>query len=340
MDLRDLRTLVAVLRHGSFTGAAAELGYTQAAISQQIAGLERELGHVLLTRRPTVATEAGARLAEHAKAILFRAQIARSEVAALDDRPGPIRVVASPGAAIDLLAATRRTRAGEDSEPALVVTRGVIEAVGAVASADADVGLVAGPARVGEALQLVEDGLLRSETLAEEPYVVVLPRDHPLSRRKRLDPEALRDAPWVHLPDDLAGLAGLDALTGRAGAARTVPDEPGEGLGRTKVTTATQTAGAAQDMTTLLALVAAGVGLALLPDRPSLQHGEVVTVPLAAPVVHRNEVLTLRVVRPAVNQFISELLRGAHGAEAGSGAEAGGRPRASTRAPSPGAVRC
>ncbi|MEV4899554.1 LysR family transcriptional regulator, partial [Nonomuraea sp. NPDC055795] len=67
MDSRLLRTLVRVAGLGSFSAAAEELGYTQSAVSQQIAALEADLGLPLLRRRPVELTEAGARLLEHAK---------------------------------------------------------------------------------------------------------------------------------------------------------------------------------------------------------------------------------------------------------------------------------
>lgn len=70
MDLRDLRSFLAVVRTGSFTAAAADLGYTQSAVSQHVAALEADLGTPLLHRRPVRPTAAGARLAEHAAGIV------------------------------------------------------------------------------------------------------------------------------------------------------------------------------------------------------------------------------------------------------------------------------
>ena len=74
VEAQLLRTFVAVARLGSFSGAAVELGYTQAAISQQIAALESDLKVPLLNRRPVSPTEAGARLLEHAEALLLQAR--------------------------------------------------------------------------------------------------------------------------------------------------------------------------------------------------------------------------------------------------------------------------
>src|SRR6476619_1242857 len=75
-----LRTFVAVARAGSFSQAARELGYTQSAVSQHIAALETALSTTLLQRRPVMPTEAGARLLEHAAAILLRLDAARADL--------------------------------------------------------------------------------------------------------------------------------------------------------------------------------------------------------------------------------------------------------------------
>jgi len=50
MELRHLRTVVAIARHGSFTKAGAELHLAQSAVSQQLSRLEAELGITLFTR--------------------------------------------------------------------------------------------------------------------------------------------------------------------------------------------------------------------------------------------------------------------------------------------------
>ena len=108
MELRDLRSFLAVVRCGSFTGAADELGYTQSAVSQQVAALELELGHQLLQRRPVRPTPVGERLVEHATRILFRVDVARSELVRLDDVTPPLVVAACPLAAPGLLASALR----------------------------------------------------------------------------------------------------------------------------------------------------------------------------------------------------------------------------------------
>src|ERR1700692_3726690 len=82
LDLRRLRVLCEVARHGSFSAAAASLGYTQPAVSRQIATLEAETGAVLVRRVPqgAVLTDAGRLLVERAEAILARLDEAEAEL--------------------------------------------------------------------------------------------------------------------------------------------------------------------------------------------------------------------------------------------------------------------
>ena len=87
VELRHLAALDAVETEGSFGRAAAKLGYTQSAVSQQIATLERIVGEKLVERpggpRPIALTEAGRLLLRHARAIVSRLQAAQSDLAAL-----------------------------------------------------------------------------------------------------------------------------------------------------------------------------------------------------------------------------------------------------------------
>ena len=74
-------------------GCRVELGYTQAAISQQIAALESDLKVPLLNRRPVTPTEAGGRLLEHAEPILLRLDAARADVTRMTLPPSATLVV-------------------------------------------------------------------------------------------------------------------------------------------------------------------------------------------------------------------------------------------------------
>ena len=97
VELRYLAALEAVGRTRSFVAAARELGYTQSAISQQIARLEQAVGQRLVERpggpRPVTLTEAGTLLLRHADAIVAQLDAAEADMAALaEGAAGPLRV--------------------------------------------------------------------------------------------------------------------------------------------------------------------------------------------------------------------------------------------------------
>src|SRR2546423_13727215 len=87
VELRHFAALQALAAEGSFGRAAGRLGYTQSAVSQQIATLERIVGERLIDRpggpRPISLTEAGVLLLRHADAILARIHAAQADLAAL-----------------------------------------------------------------------------------------------------------------------------------------------------------------------------------------------------------------------------------------------------------------
>jgi DNA-binding transcriptional LysR family regulator len=97
VELRHLAALEAVGRLRSFGGAARDLGYTQSAVSQQIAQLERNVGQRLVDRpggpRPVDLTDAGRLLLRHADAIVAQLDAAQADMAAFaEGAAGPLRV--------------------------------------------------------------------------------------------------------------------------------------------------------------------------------------------------------------------------------------------------------
>src|SRR3954467_9588082 len=101
LDVRRLRVLKEVAAKGSFSAAAESLAYTQSAVSQQIAALEREAGTQLVERsaRGVPLTDAGRMLVGHADAILSRLADAEAELEAMAGlRGGRLRLVAFPSA--------------------------------------------------------------------------------------------------------------------------------------------------------------------------------------------------------------------------------------------------
>src|SRR5213595_1691605 len=105
LDVKRMRILKEVADRGSFSAAAEALSYTQSAVSQQIATLEREAGTQLVTRgsRGIRLTEAGQALVRHADAILTRLADAEAELEAIAGlRGGRLRLVAFPSAGATL----------------------------------------------------------------------------------------------------------------------------------------------------------------------------------------------------------------------------------------------
>src|SRR5439155_9616842 len=97
VEIRHLAALQALATEGSFGRAAHKLGYTQSAVSQQIATLERAVGERLVERpggpRPIALTEAGRLLLRHAESIMARLQAAQADLAALSaGEAGSLRV--------------------------------------------------------------------------------------------------------------------------------------------------------------------------------------------------------------------------------------------------------
>ena len=274
MDVHLLRTFVAVARRGSFSAAARELGYTQAAVSQHIATLESDLKVSLLTRRPVAPTEAGRRLLEHAAPILLRLDAARADVTRLAGAlQGRLHVGASPSAATRLAAALATLLS---AMPRLEVTvraadREMVAAE--VAAGKLDLGLVDGLAAPSDPLRLSEVSPLTATGVAEEQPVVILPGSHPLAARAGLRLADLIDARWIAAPGVAAPLSDLRRATGTDGFRAALRYE-------------------GTDVGTLIALAAAGHGLTLLPGPAAQRFPGAAKVPVTSPrLIHRTELL-------------------------------------------------
>src|SRR5918911_48290 len=106
LDVRRMRVLREVARRGSFSAAAESLAYTQSAVSQQIAALEREAGTRLVERsaRGVRLTDAGRALVEHTDVILARLADAEAELEAIAGlRGGRLRLASFPSAGATIM---------------------------------------------------------------------------------------------------------------------------------------------------------------------------------------------------------------------------------------------
>ena len=187
----------AVVSEGSLTRAAATLGYTVSAVSQQLAQLEGQAGSELFEKagRGVRPTAAGVLLAEHAGRILQ--QIADAEHA-LDDlrsgRTGRVRVVSFHSAGESLL--PQAIAALHDLVPGVHVRPIVDESPGALRrlrAGDADLVIMVEP--YGRDAAPVDD--LQRWHLLDDEYRVLLRHDHPLTRRRTVPLEALADTDWI-----------------------------------------------------------------------------------------------------------------------------------------------
>src|SRR4051812_41180459 len=106
LDVRRMRVLREVAVRGSFSAAAEALSFTQSAVSQQIAALEREAGATLVQRsaRGVRLTDAGEALVRHAEAIMARLAEAEAELEAIAGlRGGRLRLASFESAASTLM---------------------------------------------------------------------------------------------------------------------------------------------------------------------------------------------------------------------------------------------
>lgn len=197
MDPRRLLIFRTVVRNGSIGAGARELGWTQPAVSQHLAALEKEVGTQLLLRSSAgiEPTEAGRRLASHAEAIAAQLHAAEEELADITAlRRGTVRFATFPSAAAVLLPpALARLR---DTAPHLQVTFDELEpphAIAALMAGDTDLALVF---RYSGA-DVEAEGTLEWTPLMHDRILAVLPREHPRADDPDLRLADLSEEAWI-----------------------------------------------------------------------------------------------------------------------------------------------
>lgn len=247
LSVLGLRMLLEVHRRGSIAAAAAALGYTASAGSQQLSVLEREARVLLLERgaRSVRLTEAGGRLASHAEHVLDALAAAEQEMLRLAGlQQGTLRIAAFPSALASLLPPL--LQALRDALPGITVTFEDQEPAAAFASlrrGDIDVALVYD--FLDRPLHPLPD--LEVIPLGDDPFQLCVQAGHPLARRTRVD--------LTELQDDIGWVIDGEPPIDSTATARHL-----HSLGVTPRVTARS-----NDSLAVLALVAAGVGVALLP---------------------------------------------------------------------------
>lgn len=188
VELRHLAALQAVAEEGSFGRAARHLGYTQSAISQQVATLERIVGERLVERpggpRPVSLTQAGVLLLRHAEAIVARLRAAQADLAALaEGAAGSLRVGTYQSVGERILPSLMRDYAASwpGVEIRLSESSTDAELLALVERGELDLTFTVLP---------VEDPFEAVEVL-RDPFVLILPADSPLAAGGR--PPSLRE---------------------------------------------------------------------------------------------------------------------------------------------------
>jgi len=247
-DVGRLRTLGAVAEHGSFSRAAEQLGYTQSAVSQQIAALEQEVGLTLLNRalRPVALTDAGRLLAGHAARVLEQLATAEAQLDALRGlRAGRLRVAAFGSAfATFLPAGLAQFRARNPDVELEPVEAEPDASIPLLRRGEVDLAIVY---RFGDA---GDDEGLEVTHLLDDEHRAVLPRRHRLAARKTIAVADLSDEPWIvpHADGPARGYRQmLERLCADAGFTPQIALET-------------------DDLQAVQALVGAGLGIALMHD--------------------------------------------------------------------------
>lgn len=248
LDTRRLRVLVQVARQGSFSAAADTLGYTQPAVSRQIATLEAEVGTQLVRRVPqgAVLTDAGRLLVDRAEAILVNLASAEEDLRQLAGlEGGRLRLAAfASGAASVMPLAIARFRERHPAVELDITMADPVDSLPRLRSGELDLALS------HEALDEAGDLAAGIDLihLFDDPMYAVMPAGHPLAEKTKLALRSFADEPWMLATSDTCPDARLFLR-----ACHAAGFEPEIALQH-------------DDYPAIIGFVAAGVGVALVPD--------------------------------------------------------------------------
>jgi molybdate transport repressor ModE-like protein len=197
LDVRRLGVLREVVARGSFSAAAESLHLSQSAVSQQVAALEREVGQPLLERTSAgpKLTAGGEVLVSHGDAVIARLEEAErelAEIAGLDG--GRMRLMSFPTASAALVTRAMADFSARFPNIELHFAEGEPEdSIPALRSGEIDVAVAFDyPSFPGEFGRDTE-----AELILEEPMRIALPQGHPLAASKAVKVDALAEEDWL-----------------------------------------------------------------------------------------------------------------------------------------------
>lgn len=249
MEIRHLRYFVTVAELCHFGRAAERLHTAQPHLSQQIKHLETELGVQLLTRstRKVDLTPAGALYLDHARAVLARIDLAAVETRRLaSGHLGRVSIGFTGSATYDVL--PRFARALRKDLPGLD-----LDLRGEMLTPAQVVGLLDRSLDIGFLRPPVRSCDIEVRVLRREPLIVALPRSHPLAAKQCVRLADLRDEPFITYPSHQRSVVYESVITACTKAGF-LPSEVHE----------------VAETSTLVSFVAAGLGIALVPE--SVHH--------------------------------------------------------------------
>lgn len=284
--LVGLKVVQAVAAHGTFTGAADALGYTQSAISRQVAAMERATGGPLFSRRPrgVEPTPEGRVVIRHAAAVLDRIDAASLELAGRRDHlEGRLAVGALP-ATLGVLVPRAIARMRGDHPALEIVLRegGSPRHLRHLRAGRIAVAILA----VGDGLETPDLDGLRADLVLEGGLMLAVGEQHRLAGRRRVDVSELEVERWIVTGGDGPR---FDAWPGLS--------EP-------------RTAYAVREWPARIGMVAAGLGVAVVPEilAGAMPHGvQLLTVNEPQPVRRSVLAVTSRERTPAAEAFVGAL---------------------------------
>lgn len=281
LNVGRLKVLSEVLARGSFSAGAEALAYTQSAVSQAVARLEEETGTTLVVRdrRGVRPTAAGATLVRHAEVIFAQIEAAEADLAAvLGVRAGPLRVASFPSAGATLMPLAIATFRARHPDVGLTLAEGEPEEIAPrLRAGEFDLALLF---EFPGFRERPEAGL-RTASLLVDPMHLALPAEHELAAKPALTLADLRGQAWVQTSASSPCARHVVRSCLAAGFEPRVTFE-------------------SDDYETVQGLVAAGVGVALIP-RLALTHVHPgIVVRALAPRSPARNVVTATMSRPGV----------------------------------------